>query len=87
MNKIHILIEGYAHPGGGDIFIASPTTSLIEAENKKILVDPGANADLLMTALRKINVNKNISFIYLSHYHPDHFLNLKFREQLVNLLI
>lgn len=78
MIKIHILIEGYAHPGDGDSFVASPTTALIEVGGQKILFDPGANADLLKTALQKAHVDsKDISFIYLSHYHPDHFLNLK----------
>lgn len=78
MAKIHILIEGYAHPGEGNTFVASSTAALIEIGSKKILFDPGTNADLLLTALQKIHVNsKDISFIYLSHYHPDHFLNIR----------
>lgn len=78
MNKIHILIEGYAHPGDNDSYVASPTTSLIESDDKKILVDPGTNADELLNALKQISITENdLSFIYLSHYHPDHFLNIK----------
>lgn len=78
MNKVHILIEGYAHPGEDGSYVASPTTSLIEAGDKKILVDPGTNKEKLSNALKKWGIDKSeIDFIFLSHYHPDHFLNLK----------
>ena len=79
MNKVRILVEGYAHPGKDCGYVASPTICLVETKDKKILVDPGANKEILVKALKKVGVNKSrdISFIYLSHYHPDHFLNLK----------
>lgn len=78
MNKIHILIEGYAHPGNNDTYVASPSTVLIDTGEKKILVDPGANATLLQEKLKELSLEeKDIDFIYLSHYHPDHFLNIK----------
>lgn len=77
MDKVHILVEGYAHPGKG-CYVASPTTSLIETKDKKILVDPGTNANELLAALKKLGLSeKDLNFIYLSHYHPDHFLNIR----------
>lgn len=78
MNKVTILVEGYAHPNPDGSYTACPTSTLIETENKKILVDPGTNAKKLLEALEKNNLTvKDISFIYLSHYHPDHFLNIR----------
>lgn len=78
MNKVTVLVEGYAHPGEDDIYVASPTTSLIETSDKKILVDPGTNSKKLLSSLEELNLKESdLSFIYLSHYHPDHFLNIK----------
>ncbi|MBI5358337.1 MBL fold metallo-hydrolase [Candidatus Amesbacteria bacterium] len=78
MNKVTVLVEGYAHPNDDGSYTASPTAALIETENKKILVDPGTNSEKLLEALKAKNLNvADISFIYLSHYHPDHFLNIR----------
>jgi glyoxylase-like metal-dependent hydrolase (beta-lactamase superfamily II) len=78
MDKIHILIEGYAYPKEDGSFVASPTTTLIETDGKKILVDPGTNKDKLLEALESLKLEpQNIDFIYLTHYHPDHFLNIR----------
>ncbi|MFZ1720886.1 MAG: MBL fold metallo-hydrolase [Microgenomates group bacterium] len=77
MDEVHILVEGYAYPKPNGSFAASPTTTLIETEGKKILVDPGTNAIKLTNALDKLGIKpSDIDFIYLTHYHPDHFLNL-----------
>ena len=79
MNKIHVLIQGYAHPGEDGSYIASPTTVLIESNGKKVLVDPGANKEELFGQLKRVKIKeKDIDFIYLSHYHPDHFLNIQY---------
>lgn len=78
MNRVKVLIEGYAHPGEGDDYIASPTTTFVESNGKKFLVDPGTNAEKLQKALKDNNITeKDLSFIYLSHWHPDHFLNIR----------
>ncbi|MBP9817213.1 MBL fold metallo-hydrolase [Candidatus Shapirobacteria bacterium] len=78
MNTITILIEGYAHPGKDGIYIASPTTTLIDTVTKKFIVDPGTNSKLLLEALSKNNLKiSDITGVYLSHYHPDHFLNIR----------
>ena len=78
MNKVIILVEGYAHPNEDGSYTASPTTSLIDTGDKKILVDPGTNSEKLFEAMKVHNLMvHDISFIYLSHYHPDHFLNIR----------
>lgn len=78
MQILNILIEGYAHPGENNEYFASPTTSLIVDNGKHILVDPGTNAELLLQALASNNTQpSDIDLIFLSHYHPDHFLNIR----------
>ncbi|MBI2464711.1 MBL fold metallo-hydrolase [Candidatus Shapirobacteria bacterium] len=79
MNQVHILVEGYAHPGENGAYHASPTSTLITTrDNKKILVDPGTNAAKLLEALAKLSINESdLTGIFLSHYHPDHFLNIR----------
>lgn len=45
---------------------------------KFILVDPGANAKLLLQALKKEKIKPaDINIIFLTHYHPDHILNIR----------
>lgn len=78
MDKVTILVEGYAHPGLNDSYVASPTCSLVESNGKRFIVDPGTNAKALLLALEKNEIEKeSLSGIYLSHYHPDHFLNIR----------
>lgn len=78
MNKVTILVEGYAHPNEDGSYTASPTCTLVESNGKKFLVDPGTNAEKLTEALKRENIEeKDLSFIYLSHYHPDHWLNVR----------
>jgi glyoxylase-like metal-dependent hydrolase (beta-lactamase superfamily II) len=77
MDTYKILIEGYAHEGK-EGYAASPTTTLIYHDGKKIIVDPGANAELLVNALKDEGlVASDIDIVYLTHYHPDHFLNIR----------
>lgn len=79
MNKLTILVQGYAHPGKTkDSYIASPATVLIESKGKKILVDPGANSTLLLESFKKRHLTpEDIEAIFLSHYHLDHILNIR----------
>ncbi len=78
MNKVKVLVEGYAHPNKDGSYTASPTCTLVESNGKKFLVDPGTSSEKLLKALKENNISeKNLSFIYLSHYHPDHFLNIR----------
>lgn len=78
MNKVQVLVEGYAHLNEDGTYTASPTCTLVESNGKKFLVDPGTNKEKLLGAFKKENVLvSDLSFIYLSHYHPDHFLNIR----------
>ncbi len=78
MDTIKILIAGYARSGKNGTYIASPTTTLIFHQDKMILVDPGTNAPKLMESLKRENLTpQDIDILFLSHYHPDHFLNIR----------
>lgn len=77
MAKVTVLVEGYARPKG-DYYEASPSAVLIEDNGKKILVDPGCNEKLLLDALKKRGLKPgDIDYIFLTHYHVDHFLNIR----------
>jgi len=78
MDEVIILVEGYAHPGPDSTYVASPTCCVVISSGKKFLVDPGTNAEALTRALKKNKIDeRTIAGIYLSHYHPDHFLNIR----------
>lgn len=73
MNRIDILVEGYAKIM--DIgWIASGTTTLITTDSGlKIITDPGVNRQLLLRSLknRKLTVH-DINFVFITHHHLDH---------------
>ena len=78
MYKFKILIEGYARTGANGVYFASPTSSLIYDEKVKVLVDPGTNADALRSSFEREEMEfKDIDIVFLTHYHPDHFLNIR----------
>lgn len=78
MYQFKILIEGYAYPGENSEYIASSSSVLIWDDGIKILADPGTNSKMLIEALIKENLKpEDIDLIYLTHYHPDHFLNIR----------
>jgi glyoxylase-like metal-dependent hydrolase (beta-lactamase superfamily II) len=78
MYKFKILIEGYAREGDNGVYHASPTSILIYDDDVKVLVDPGTNEKMLKEAFKKEKLNlEDIDMIFLSHYHPDHFLNIR----------
>jgi len=77
MAEVIVLIEGYAKKTGG-IMLASPATVLVKDSGLNILIDPGANEKKLLAALAKEKVKpKDIDFVFLTHYHPDHILNIR----------
>mgnify|MGYP002629905458 CR=1 FL=1 len=72
MAQIKILIEGYAKEVNNSDY-ASSTTTLILAADKKIIVDPGMNKQLLLAALKKEGLSTgDIDYVMLTHYHIDH---------------
>lgn len=77
MAKVKILVEGYAHTQG-DVEHASPNTVLIQDNGKKIIADPGSNKKLLLQALERENIKpEDIDAIFITHFHPDHILNIR----------
>lgn len=73
-----ILTQGYARQGIGDTYVASPTCSLLQYNDKNYIVDPACNPELLLSALSKYSLNTNdIHAIFLTHYHLDHLLNIR----------
>jgi glyoxylase-like metal-dependent hydrolase (beta-lactamase superfamily II) len=78
MNKVKILVQGYAHSKKDGSYIASPTTTLVESNGVRFIVDPGASGEKLLKAMKNNNIReRDLSFIYLTHWHPDHFLNIQ----------
>jgi len=78
MAEVKILIEGYAKSTGEVSYKASSTTSLIKDSGKIILVDPGANKQVLVNALKKEGLKlEDINIVFLTHYHIDHILNIR----------
>lgn len=74
MNKIKVLIEGYAKKTSSG-WVATSSTTLIQTDKHKILVDPGINRELLLQKLKAENLTvNNIDYVFLTHYHPDHIL-------------
>lgn len=74
MNKIKVLIEGYAKKIKNG-WVASSTATFIESNGKKIIVDPGCNRKKLLNELAKNNLKTtDIDFVFLTHGHVDHSL-------------
>ncbi|MBI2103478.1 MBL fold metallo-hydrolase [Candidatus Woesebacteria bacterium] len=72
MNKVKILVKGYAKKFGKG-WIATCNTTLIQTEKHNIIVDPGINKKLLLENLKKENLKiSDIDYVFLTHYHPDH---------------
>ena len=77
MAKVKVLVEGYARKSG-NVYEATCSTVLIEDAGKRIIVDPGCNEALLLSALQKEGLLPNdIDLVFLSHYHVDHILNIR----------
>jgi len=56
---------------------ANSTTTLIENDGNYIIVDPGMEEEILKDALAAEGLTaEDINFVFLTHYHPDHILNI-----------
>jgi len=74
MNKVKVLIEGYARQIENGC-IASSTTTLVQTNDKNIIVDPGCNRQRLVDELAKEELKpSDIDFVLLTHSHTDHTL-------------
>ena len=73
MNKVKVLIEGYAKINLDGTWDATSTTTLINTGQHKIIMDPGCHRQLLLDALAKEGLKTgDIDYVFISHYHPDH---------------
>jgi len=78
MAQITLLTQGYASRLEGGALRASPSSVLIEDSGIKVLVDPGANETQLLNAfLREELTPEDVDLIFLTHYHPDHLVNIR----------
>lgn len=74
MNRVTVLIEGYAKEIENG-WLASSTVTLVESNDKKIIVDPGCNRQQLLNALKQKGMEPgDIDFVLLTHSHADHTL-------------
>ncbi|KKR63349.1 hypothetical protein A2210_03420 [Candidatus Woesebacteria bacterium RIFOXYA1_FULL_40_18] len=75
MNKVKVLVEGYAKVNSDGTWDATCSTTLIDTGKLKIIVDPGCDRELLLEALEKEGLKTtDIDYVFISHYHPDHCL-------------
>lgn len=74
MAEVKVLIEGYAKELDRG-WLACSTSTLIKADGKLIISDPGCNREKLLEALDKEGLKpEDIDFIFLTHGHVDHSL-------------
>jgi glyoxylase-like metal-dependent hydrolase (beta-lactamase superfamily II) len=74
MNKVKVLIQGYAKKIESG-WLASSTVTLVQSSGKKIIVDPGCNRKKLLEELANNGLKSgDIDFVLLTHNHTDHTL-------------
>lgn len=74
MNKVKVLIQGYAKEIENG-WLASSTVTLVQADDKNIIVDPGCNRKKLIEVLLNNDLKpSDIDFVLLTHSHGDHAL-------------
>lgn len=75
MNRVRILKNGCALRQDNG-WKAIPTTTLIESDDRRILVDPGNHPDLL-DLLDAVSLGpEDIDTIFLTHHHIDHTMKM-----------
>ncbi|MEA2046683.1 MAG: MBL fold metallo-hydrolase [Euryarchaeota archaeon] len=78
MAQVTLLTRGYMCRLPGGVIRVSPSVTLIKDSGINVLVDPGANAKILVEALARGGLAPNkIDLVFLTHYHPDHVLNIR----------
>lgn len=85
MANIKLLVQGYARKLKGG-YIASPAVVLIRTNGLNILVDSGSSKKRLLDALKREKLRpSDIDLIFLTHFHPDHILNIRLFPEAVIL--
>ena len=78
MDTLKVLVPGYVRTISANRLAASPSSVLVDTSGKKLLADPGANPHLLLESLSREGLEpEDIDIIFLTHYHPDHILNIR----------
>jgi glyoxylase-like metal-dependent hydrolase (beta-lactamase superfamily II) len=82
MDEIKVLVQGYIRTISAGRLVASPSTILVRSLQNNLLVDPGANPQLLLESLSREGLKPaDIHMVFLTHYHPDHILNIRLFPQ------
>ena len=79
MAEVKILIEGYTTADAAGEEKICPTITLIRDGDNKIIVDPGVleSQKMLVDKLAEEGLSVNdISYVFLTHSHIDHFRNI-----------
>lgn len=73
MNKITILVSGYAIIHDNKSWHATSTAILIHSNHQKIIVDPGCDRPALIIALNQHQLSpEDIDWVFITHRHLDH---------------
>ncbi len=83
MDEVLVIRDGHARRSG-TTWYASSTVTVIRSGRKTLLVDPGCSSGL-DEKLGKASVwPEDIGMVFITHGHPDHYLNLGlFKEAVV----
>ena len=77
MDELKVLVEGTVKKLN-DGWLAVPATVLIKSRGLNVLVDPGSDKQLLLEKLaREKLAPAGIDFVFLTHHHLDHSLNMR----------
>lgn len=78
MNKIEVLIEGYAKVNPDGTWKASSTTTLVRNNlGQIIIVDPGCNREMLLEKLAEVNLGvEDVDYVFITHHHLDHAMGV-----------
>ncbi len=75
---IRVLTRGYAARKADGRIRASSSSVLVVEAGVRILADPGADGEALLAALSGEGLGpRDIDIVFLTHFHPDHFLSLR----------
>ena len=78
MAKIEVLVEGTARQSHDGLWVANSSCTLIREAGRLILVDPGQDPAPLLRALKTRGIEPaRINFIFLTHHHLDHIVNIR----------
>lgn len=81
MNQLKVIIEGYVRTEKSSE-VATSSTTLIQWNNLRIIVDPGVDRSRLLAALHDEQLTPaDIDYVIVTHYHLDHALLTGIFEQ------